>query len=562
MKKVVIALALLGICSYFLFFRLGSYGLLETTDARYAEIGWEMFQGKDFITPHFDFIKHFHKPPFTYWMTALGYALLGENEWGARFFLGVFGLLTLGVVFLLGRLAFDTRVGAISVLILISMLGFLGATHVVATDLYLLFFICLAMYCFLRWERGQSSLLWGWIVLGVSTLVKGPVAPILVGVTCFLYLIFTGQIKRIKETQPIKGMALFLIIALPWYVWVCLHNKGLFTYFLKTQFFSRIETGTMGHPHPWYYYLPILPALLFPWTLYAIPAIARTLRHLKKMHFFFFLWAVVPFVLYSLMRTKLPFYILPCLPPLAILIAEWWVSEAERTDVDGSRWAKLLQGTMAFICLLFALAALIMAIPLFRGHGNILEWQQLKSLWWAEAILFMLIALALYLSLRLRKVWIHFICLLAMTNAFMLPLLCYGDKLPINTYRSLGVTIREMAGPNDLIVQYKCFLRALPFYVKRPTVLVDIPRETQFETNDDYKKILIDNKTFWEWWKGEKRIFCVVPKRILKDFLSKGYYFVTQRRKYVVITNKPLLNQGDTASTLDQTYIRLALVCQ
>ncbi len=551
MRKFISLIVLIGICGYFLFFHLGSYGLLETTDARYAEIGWEMFRSHNFITPHFDFIKHFHKPPFTYWMTALGYALLGENEWGARFFLGVFGLLTLGIVFLISRLMFDKEVAPYAVIILLSMIGFLGVTHVVATDLYLLFFICLAIYFFLRWERGKGSLLWGWATLGISTLVKGPVAPIIVGSVCFFYLLFSGQIKRLKAADIDKGLILFFIIALPWYLWVCSHNKGLFTYFIKTQFFSRLETGTMGHPHPWYYYFPILPALIFPWTLYTFVGFLFSVRHMDKEKLFFILWSAVPFGLYSLMRTKLPFYIIPCLPPLAILTAVWWISVSENSQVI--RWCHY---AMLGGCVVMALTALAMAIPMFRGHGNILEWQQLKRLWYAEAAMFLLIALAFGMSLRLRQRLITLVCLLGITNAICLPLLCYGNKLPINTYRSLAQTIYKLAQPDDLVVQYRCYLRALPFYVKRPTILVDIPRETQFETDLNYKRILINSQKFWKLWQGPERIYCVVPKRILKDFLGKGYFFVTQRRKYAVITNKPLPGKVNTVSTAVLSYIQ------
>ncbi|MDL1969440.1 MAG: glycosyltransferase family 39 protein [Candidatus Desulfofervidaceae bacterium] len=545
MKRLACVLALLVIASYFLFFRLGSYGLLETTDARYAEISWEMFQSRDFITPRFDFIKHFHKPPFTYWITALGYYVLGENEWGARFFLGVFGLLTLGGVYCLARLAFNEVAAAFSVLILLTMLGFLAVTHVLATDLYLLFFTTLAMYCFLRWEQGKNSLLWGWAVLGLSTLVKGPVAPILVGVTCSLYLIFTGQFKRLRDAQVGKGLIIFFLFALPWYGWVCLHNKGLFTYFIRTQFFSRIETGTMGHPHPWYYYLLILPGLTFPWTFYLFPALGRSLRYLNRMHFFFLLWALVPFILFSFMRTKLPFYILPCLPPLAILLGEWW----NNIFKESTPFSRLAQRLMIFLCFAITLAAISMAIPLWHGRGNILEWQQLKTLWLGETFAFVALTLLLYYSHRIRHQLLHFAALMGISYVFLFPLIWYGNILPINTYRILGEQIYQLEGPDDIVVQYKCYLRSLPFYVKRPTVLVDIPRETQFEENNAYKEIVIDTETFWKQWEGEKRLFCVVPKRILSDFMGKHYYVVAQRRKYIVITNQPLgMNEADKFS--------------
>jgi len=536
MKKFCYGLLLFTIACYFLFFHLGSYGLLETTDARYAEIAWEMVKTHDFFIPHLNFIKHFHKPPFTYWITALGYKILGENEWGARFFLGVFGLFTIIIVFLLARICFDEKVGTFSSLILISMLGFFAVTHVVSTDLYLLFFITLAMYCFLRWERFGHSLLWGWAVLGVSALVKGPVGPILVGVTCLLYLALTRQLQRLRNAQIGKGIILFCLIALPWYGWVCVHHKGLITYFVKAQFFSRIGSEGMGHPHPWYYYFPLLPALTFPWTFYLLPSFIQAIYNLNKEKFFFLLWAIVPFILFSLMKTKLPFYILPCLPPLAILGGKWW-SEVFSNPSNSS---KIILIFMIIICFILTLGALVMALSLYRGTGNVIEWQQLKSLWWGEVFVLGGITILFLIAKYLKHHSLHFIAVLALSNAFFHPLLWYGDKLPINTYKSLGKVIYCLAKPADIIVQYKTYLRSLPFYVKRPTVLVDITRETQFEDNENYKKLLIDHQTFWQWWEENRRIFCLISKKHLCEFIGKKYFVVGQRRKYVVITNKPL----------------------
>ena len=542
MKKFIYGLFLFTIACYFLFFHLGSYGLLETTDARYAEIAWEMIKTHDFITPHLNFIKHFHKPPFTYWITALGYKLLGENEWGARVFLGVFGLFTIILVFLLARLGFDEKVGIFSSLILVSMIGFIGVTHVISTDLYLLFFITLAMYCFLRWEKFGSSLLWGWAVLGFAALVKGPVGPILVGVTCLLYLALTRQLQRLRDAQISKGIILFCLIALPWYGWVCLHHKGLFYYFIKTQFFSRIASGSIGHPHPWYYYLALLPGLTFPWTLYLLPTFSQAIHGLNRMKFFFLLWTIVPFILFSLMRTKLPFYIIPCLPPLAILGGKWW-SEVFSNPSASSR---LILIAMIILCFILTLGALVMAIPLYRETSNVIEWQQLKSLWWGEVFVLGGTTILLLIAKYFKHQLLHFVALLALTNAFFYPLSWYGDKLPINTYKSLGESIFQLADTDDIVVQYKVYVRSLPFYVKRPTVLVDIPRETQFEDNENYKKLLIDHQTFWQWWKQNRHIFCLVPKKLLSGFMGKNYFIVAQRRKYIVITNQPLgMNETD-----------------
>lgn len=518
-------------CVYFLFFRLGSYGFFETTDARYAEISYEMAKTGDFITPRLNYIKHFHKPPFTYWITCLGYYIFGYNEWGARFFTGIAGLLVLVITLLLSISMFDIETGILSGLILVSMIGFIAVTHVVSTDVYLLASIVLSIYLLWQWENRNISPLWLWAVLGVSSLIKGPVGPFLVGTIAIAYLILSGEIKRIKELQIKKGILIFSLIASPWYIIVCLKNKGLLSYFLHVQLLSRLKSGTMGHPHPWYYYLYTFPLLVFPWTLYLIPALGSRLFHLDKKGLLLMLWAILPIILFSLMKTKLPFYIIPSLPPLAILLANWWsrVKEDRLLDIiDRLMWAFII----ILVIISFGIAASIIPLP-----RQLSEWQDIKSIWLMEGLVLCGLAALGYIALKRRKVILNFYILVTLVASISIPLFFYAERLPLNIYASLGKEVKSLARPKDMIAQYKCYLRSLPFYVERRVVLVGIKEETQFEDNMGYHEFLLTQKRFFKKWAEGKRIFCVVNKNRLPEF--KGDYFlVTEKRKYALITNR------------------------
>lgn len=521
-------------CMYFLFFRLGSYGFLETTDARYAEISYEMAKTGDFITPHLNYIKHFHKPPFTYWITSLGYYIFGYNEWGARFFTGIAGLLILIITFLLSSSMFDIETGIFSSFMLLSMVGFIAVTHVVSTDVYLLTSIVLSVYLLWQWENRNISPLWLWAILGISSLIKGPVGPFLIGTIAITYLILSGQIKRIKELQIKRGILIFLLIAFPWYIIVCFKNKGLFSYFFHVQLLSRLKSGTMGHPHPWDYYLYIFPLLVFPWTIYLIPALGNSIFHLNRKGLLLILWAILPFIPFSLMKTKLPFYIMPSLPPLAILLANWWNSARENrllNIIDRVMWAFIVILTVVF----FGIAIGIIPLP-----KNLSEWQSFKSMWLMEGLILCGLTALGYIALKKRKAILNFYILIALVASICIPFLFYANRLPLNTYASLGKRIELLAKPEDIVAQYKCYLRSLPFYVGRRVVLVGVQRETQFEDEMSYHKFLLTPERFFKQWGKDQRIFCVINKNRLSEF--KGNYFlVTERRKYALITNRPLI---------------------
>jgi len=520
-------------CIYFLFFHLGSYGLFETTDARYAEISYEMTKTGDFITPHLNYIKHFHKPPFTYWITSLGYHIFGYNEWGARFFLGIAGLLILIITFLLSSSMFDVETGIFSSFILLSMVGFIAVTHIVSTDVYLLASITLSIYLLWQWENRNTSPLWLWTILGISSLIKGPVGPILIGIIVIIYLILSGQIKRIKELQIKKGILIFSIIAFPWYIIVCLKNKGLFPYFIHAQFLSRLTSGTMGHTYPWHYYLWILPLLIFPWTIYLIPALGGNFFRLNRERLLLILWVIIPFILFSLMKTKLPFYIMPCFPPLAILLATRWNSPKE------SKLLNITNRVMWVLILILAIISFGIAIEIIPLPKHLSEWQSLKSMWLIGGLILCGLTALGYIALKKRKVILNFYILVALVASTSIPLLSHVDRLPLNTYASLGERIELLARPEDMIAQYKCYLRSLPFYVGRRVVLVGVERETQFEDDASYHEFLLTPQEFFEQWEKKQCIFCVVNKNRLSEF--KGDYFlIAEKRKYALITNIPL----------------------
>ena len=163
-----------------LFYRLGSIAYLETSEARYAEMSREMLERGDWVTPHQSYIKHFDKPPLTYWVTATAFKIFGFNDWAGRIPLALTALFILCYTWFLSLLLFPDRreQAAFSVLVLFGSPLFLAMSRTLTTDLYLALFTLGATYHLLRWflhDRRSSDAFLSALFLGCGILTKGHV---------------------------------------------------------------------------------------------------------------------------------------------------------------------------------------------------------------------------------------------------------------------------------------------------------------------------------------------------------------------------------------------------
>jgi 4-amino-4-deoxy-L-arabinose transferase-like glycosyltransferase len=170
-------------------------------------------------------------------------------------------------------------------------------------------------------------------VAGLAVLQKGPIGLFLIGIGLLLYLIVSSRtikefFKSVWSLNPIVGLLIVLVIALPWYVTESMITKGAFIqeFFLR-QTFSRIS-GTLDHLLPFWFYIPIVLAGAFPWSLFLVGTIKQTIRRFKKrfsentqdaLSIFCLLSSATIFLFFSAVPSKLPTYIIPVLPPAAVL---------------------------------------------------------------------------------------------------------------------------------------------------------------------------------------------------------------------------------------------------
>lgn len=498
---------------------LGSFGLVEPSDARYAEIANEMWCSGDYVVPRLLGIPHFHKPPLIYWLTTAGYAVLGENEWGARICQGVLGLALVGLILRFSRRHLGEKSAPFAVLLLAATPAVVGAVRGLTTDLLLATCQTLVLTSWYDVRTGKGdrfSKLAFYLGLGLVILAKGPIGCLVVFLIIGLFSWRRrGMSARLVRWRVALGTLLVLAVALPWYLLVVVKTPGLLEYFLRDQLGSRLVEGGKGHPHPFFYYLYVFPALGLPWILLAPAGLVRLRDEAAGTATFLTIWALVPPLLFSIPSSKLPLYVLISYPALAMLAARAVVArEGPR------RLVRVIGGLFLLIGLALATLAFV-EIPLSSGDLEGLTGSSSRLLLLPLSVVTLAAGLFAVVRTRPRETGnadcraavIALVLALGFIPAWVSS---QGDAVPLRSVRSVGLAVREFREP-AVLVEYRDLTGALPFYSRRLPLLAGIEREVQFGE----AQRLLSPEDFQALWKGTQPVL-VVTRTKHADDLSGG----------------------------------------
>jgi 4-amino-4-deoxy-L-arabinose transferase-like glycosyltransferase len=335
------AVAGLG-CLYLL--GLSGIGLIGPDEPRYAAIGREMAVSGDWITPRLWGEPWFEKPALTYWLVAAGLRAGLGPELGPRLPVALVSLAFLLFYCLaLGR-EFGRPAAIQATVILATTAGWLAFSQVAVTDLPMSACFAAAMLVAMRWigSGSRRALAGAGALLGAAVLAKG-----LVPLALAAPLAWFGR-RRLRQAWI--GAAAFLAVAAPWYALCWMRHGRLFVdEFLWRHHVERYASDSLAHQQPWWFYLPVLAAGLFPWTpLVAHLAGRAAIRDWKRQ--FLAAWVVFGFLFFSLATNKLPGYLLPLVPAVCALLG---IVLAE---------ARLLRWTLAASALLLGLLPAVAAV--------------------------------------------------------------------------------------------------------------------------------------------------------------------------------------------------------
>jgi 4-amino-4-deoxy-L-arabinose transferase-like glycosyltransferase len=316
-----------------LFYGLGRLPLLGPDEPRYAEVAREMLVSGDLISPRLCGCLWFEKPVLLYWMAALGYKGFGVGELGARFLCAVAAVLTVWFLNFAGSKTAGSRAGFASGIVLLTSPLFIGFGRAAVTDMPLTWAMAMSLLLLLLSvnSTGRRELaLWtaSWAMVGVAVLAKG-----LVGIVLFVAIAGSAYLLSRTPRLPsvgrlLLGIAVSTAIAGIWYGPVILeHGRAFTTEFFVNHHFKRYLTNEYHHPEAIYFYPAVLVLGILPWSAFLVPALAGFRNSARQqgagarfLHWLLWSWLVIPLLFFSFSESKLPGYILPAMPALAMII--------------------------------------------------------------------------------------------------------------------------------------------------------------------------------------------------------------------------------------------------
>ncbi|MCB2378963.1 glycosyltransferase family 39 protein [Hymenobacter sp. BT635] len=475
---------------------LGSWGVVESSEARYAEISREMLVSRDWLHPRLLGIQHFHKPPVTYWLTAAGLAVLGPTATGARLpaVLAVLGQVLL--VYGLGRLLFrhDKRHALAAAVVYGTLPVVLISALNVTTDAYLMLWELAAAYGILRYFHGGG---WRWfylfwVALGLAFLTKGPVGAVLPLMTVVGFYFRQGQARRPFTIHHVLGFLLLLTIGLGWYLYLVAENRAFLDYFLWKQTAERFANAdTFKRAKPWWFYLVLAPVGALPWAVALLVQVARTRwaavpRQWRNVLVF---WVVVPLIFFSLAKSKLLLYLLPVYPGVVLLTVYYL---GQLTDAALYRWYVVMSGLLALL-----MAALCMLPALNGALGLSLEIHPLTSLWPAAGIVALVLQQMLWSQVRVAPRLLVLTVIFSVTLLLTAKPLLRQNQLEGSSTRPLAQWLQAHQLDQRQVLVYDEMLPSLAFELNTmPITLVhdndNLKRETQFEADSRWQNLLIN----------------------------------------------------------------------
>ena len=483
---------------------LGRPPLWEPDEGRYAEIAREMVVEHDYITPRNNFVRYFEKPPLVYWVTAVSLRVFGRNEFAVRLQAAVASVGQVAITGALAEMMFGATAGVLAALALAFSPLFFSFARFATPDPLLAFFLTAAMACFykgmqsteLPGEIDSAWMLAAAALLALGTLTKGPVALLLGGAIALLWLVLEGRTRDGLRRPRFKSIALYLAITLPWFIVVARRNPGFLQFFIIHEHFERYTESTEHGWAPWFYF-PIAIAGTWPWFYFAPLALSdsairclqffrpfgRTTQAASRapiepetrqssgaLHFLL-IWVAVILVFFSIPRSKLGEYILPGLPPIAILSGRG-LARIEKLAIERRRWLFVI------FAMINAAAAitLMVVIRIAPAHGLI----------HALADDIILVAAALLaggvLPLFFARGKVSTIAVLLAISVIVgigAGIEARERVAPLVSYRRLAEFVAPYTSRGCRLMSYRHFEQALPFYTGTRETLVSYRGELE-----------------------------------------------------------------------------------
>jgi 4-amino-4-deoxy-L-arabinose transferase-like glycosyltransferase len=326
-------------------------------EGRYVGVALEMLWSGDWLVPRLDTLPYFHKPPLFYWLTAASLGVFGVNEWAARLpsLLAAAGT-ALAVYLFVSRWAGEKQ-ARLTLLILATTPFFFGGAQFANLDMLVAACIACTILCaadaVLAAEGGpprRSTLAGAYAFAALGLLAKGLIGIVIPGLVIGAWLIGTGRATMLLRLVWLPGLALFTAIAAPWFILMEARHPGFLNYFFVHHHFQRYTAGDFNSRRWFWFYAPVFAGLTLPW----IVALAHAVRKppvgtQRDLYALMWLWLAVTLIFFSIPASKLVGYVLPAVPPMAVLAADGFARFVSARGGE-QRWLVAMAGIAIVLC--------------------------------------------------------------------------------------------------------------------------------------------------------------------------------------------------------------------
>ena len=555
-KNTTLAWTLIAVFILFSLYALGLRTLVPPDEGRYAEMAREMFVSGDWITTRLNGIKYFEKPPLQSWMNALSFALFGIGDWQARLWTGLCGIGGVLLTGYTGGKVFGPRVGFYAALVLGSCFYWVACGQIDSLDMGLSGMMTIALCALLLAQRDgvgarerRNWMLACWAGMALAVLSKGLIGLMLPGGVLVVYTVVTRDWRLWTRLHAGPGLPLFFAIAAPWFVLVAIANPEQPAFFFIHEHWDRFFLKEHHREQAWYIFFVLGAIGMVPWLGVLGQSLllgARREQHTRgrfRPRLMLLVWAVFILLFFTKSNSKLPGYILPIFPALALLVANY-------LDISSRRSRMFNAALMAVVGV--ALLATAPFMTRLAGRASEAALYQAYQPWVLAAGVTALAGGALAWLLARQTVNNDatdrrdaFVLVLAIAGFATTSLILAGFE-PIGHVRAganLLPAIRAELHADTKLYSVGTYEQSLTFYLGRPMILVDYRDEFDFGLQQQPQLAIPTVSAFVAQWTRDAaagvRDVAIIRADIYTDLQQKGVPMrvVAQDARRTVIAN-------------------------
>jgi 4-amino-4-deoxy-L-arabinose transferase-like glycosyltransferase len=516
--------------------------LVKPDEGRYAEIPREMVASGDWTTPRLNDLKYFEKPPLQYWATAVAYEVFGEHQWTSRLWAGLTGFAGIFLVWFAGLRLFGRVVADYAAILLGSSLLYVLIGHIDTLDMGVTFFITLGIFSLLlaqsetEVKKQRNWMLLAWAGMALAVLSKGLMGLILPGTAVLIYCILQRDLTLLKRMHWFPGLAVFFLIVSPWFYLVMKANPEFFERFFIYEHFTRFTTKDLGRYQPWYYFVPILLAGALPWTVLMFDSAMRAWRGGVRAdkafspERFLLIWAVFIYVFFSVSGSKLPSYLLPMFPALALLMAVRLTQIRERV---------LMWQLVPVIPALLVLIVTAANIRRFADTPLQAELYPQYAVWLILGVAILLAGVLLAIGLLKRERKMIAVLILAFSSLLcaQISLSGYNTIAHERSAKHIAAAIKEYVKPDIIFYSILDYEQTLPFYLKHTFTLVQYQDEMAYGIKQEPYKAIATLAEFAPAWRAQTQALAIMPAQVYPAVQQLGIEMkiIYQDTQYIVV---------------------------